>query len=1009
MITYRRRLSDVLRLGAIVLGAGVLQASTPSSGTIATPSDDSLGTKQSLTYTAGPFVAGSLAGTEVKETVAICTQSVTPPGVCDVFSVHLNLPADYWQTRRGTLGATVRWADAPDGNDMDLYIVDEAGAIVASSTTDNSQSASETASFINPGTGSRTYRVVIVNWLTVTPIEQATGTVTFSLISPENTEQLPPEPVPPSYAPRFFNYSPPSGLGEHAGEPTLGVNYKTGNVMYIALLETLRASFDDSASPARAQWFNKSFLTTNLRTNDPILVTDSETGRTFASQLIFPSKHSLSAYTDDDGETWQISQGAGINSGVDHQTIGAGRFPPGLSSLDPTYPNAVYYAAQDIAVAEFAVSLDGGRTYGPAVPMYTIANCSGLHGHIKVSPVDGTAYVPLGSCSGVAAPGTGQQAVAVTHDSGLTWALRYVPGSKASTWDPAVGVSTGGVVYFGFGDNGDKIPRVAVSRDRGLSWTVGPDLGASHGIKRIAFPQMIAGDDDRAALAFLGTRNSGEALGSGAGFGGTWQLYVSTTYDGGDTWVTVNATGDDPVQRGNICDAGLNCPTSPDTRNLLDFNDVQIDARGRVLVAYADGCVTPACISGADKNGDGFLNALDNDAADKAAIARQSGGLGLLSAYDPPTVSAPAPPQLTATLQGQSAMLAWSTPDDGGSPITGYRVYRNDVAAASVDADVNTFTDPSSTQQTGYRVSAVNGAGEGPKSTVAFPVIPATGCKLPGILVADDTLDNAPNVPPLPALDVRTIHVAEPYGDSGTGMLHFTVATPGGALPPNSMWYIIWQRTTPDETHDRNYVAMRSDLLGGVTFEHGRVSYPISTGAPETNQGNIPTRFGPATGSYDAATGTLRIQVPTAAVDNVTAGATLLSIEARTFLGRNDSLPISQNVASDFSPAGSYTLVGNAACQAVPDAPTALSATAQRGKRSVLLAWTDNSADETSFVIERSTSAGDGFTTLATVDANVTGYLDATVVKKTTYFYRVRALRGSSPSAYSNVASARVK
>jgi hypothetical protein len=223
------------------------------------------------------------------------------------------------------------------------------------------------------------------------------------------------------------------------------------------------------------------------------------------------------------------------------------------------------------------------------------------------------------------------------------------------------------------------------------------------------------------------------------------------------------------------------------------------------------------------------------------------------------------------------------------------------------------------------------------------------------------------------------------------------------------MWYIIWQRTTPDATHDRNYVAMKTDLLGRRAFEHGRVSYPISTGSPEANQGNIPTRIGTATGSYDAATGALRIQVPAAAVDNVAAGATLLGIEVRTFLARNDSLPINQNIASDFSPAGSYTLVGNASCQLVPEAPTALSATAQHGKRAVLLAWSDNSTDETSFVIERSTSAADGFAVLATVGANVTSYTDSQVVKKTTYFYRVRALRDAAPSANSNVASARVK
>lgn len=988
---------------AIIAGLAALpQAAMNEGGTITTPTDDSLGTKQTLTFEAGPFAAGSAAGTQTSATVAICTQAVTPPALCAVYPVSINLPDGYWSTRRGTLAATVQWAPEPDGNDLDLYIVDEQGAVAASSTTDNSQSASETAVLTNPGTGPRTYRVVVVNWLTVIPIEKALGTVTFNLVA--QPAPPPPGPTPPPYAPRFADHKPPSGLGEHAGEPTLGVNFKNGNVNYIALLETLRATFDDRSSPATTQWFNTSFLTTSTRTNDPILFTDSATGRTFVSQLIFPTKFSLSAYTDDDGDTWQLSQGAGINSGVDHQTIGGGVFPPGLGSIDPNYPNAVYYASQDIALAEFALSLDGGRTYGPAVPMYTIADCGGLHGHIKVSPTSGAAFVPVGNCAGTLA--RGQQAVATSRDGGVTWSVSRIPTSKASTWDPSVGVSTGGVVYFGYGDNGDRVPRVAVSRDEGRTWTVGPDLGAAWGIKRIAFPAMVAGDDNRAAFAFLGTRYDGEALGSGAGFEGTWELYVSTTYDGGANWVTVNATGDDPVQRGNICDAGISCPANPDTRNLLDFMDVEIDAMGRILVAYADGCVSAECIAGADKNGDGFINARDNDAADKAAIARQMGGRGLLSQFDVPVPSAPAPPQLAAALQGQAAFLVWSSPDHGGSAITGYRVYRNEALAASVSADANAFTDPSSSATTSYRVSAVNAVAEGTRSLAVWPSVPPTACVLPGILVADDTVDNAPNAPLQQQVNVKTIHVGEPYGD-GTAQLHFTIKTGGGALPPNSQWYLIWQRTTPDAAHDRNYVAMKSDLLGNVSFEHGRVSYPLVPTSPAPNQGNIPTRFGAASGTYDAGTGTIRIVVPTSAVDNVGAGSSLLGMEARTFLGRNDGLPISQAATSDFSPAGSYTMVGNASCLAAPAAPTALTAASRR--RVVTLTWTDNSTNETAFLIERSASPGDGFVQIAETGSNVNVFDDTTASRKTTYYYRVRAANGAARSAYTNVASVRVK
>jgi hypothetical protein len=1001
---HARPLTSAFGLAAALATAALLQASTPGSGTIPTPDDDTLGTRHTLTYRTGSFAAGSLAGTEVRDTVRICTQAVTPPAVCDVFSVSLDLPSGYWSARRGTLVASVKWADAPDGNDLDLYIVDEQDAIVGSGTTDNTVSASETATLVNPGTGPRTYRVVVVNWLTTTPIDSASGVVTFNLV-PQTPPPPPPPPEAPPYAPRFFDYKPPSGLGENAGEPTLGVNFRTGNVMYIAMLETLRASFDDRSSPAGASWANRSFLTTSIETFDPILFTDSTTGRTFVSQLL-PTKASLSAFTSDDGERWDISQGAGINSGVDHQTIGGGRLPPGLTSIAlDGYPHAVYYASQDVAAAEFALSLDGGRTYGPAVPMYTIGSCAGLHGHIKVSPVDGAVYVPLGNCGLQDLAGEGAQAAAASYDGGLTWSLSRIPGSKSSTWDPSIGVSRGGVVYFGYGDNGDRTPRVAVSRDRGRTWTVGPPLGAEHSIRRIAFPAVVAGDDGRAAFAFLGTRDEGEALSSGATFEGTWQLYVSTTYDGGATWVTVNATGEDPVQRGNVCDAGTSCPGSPNTRNLLDFMDVQIDAKGRILVAYADGCVTAACVAGVDRSGDGFLDARDNDAEDKAALARQSGGLGLLAEFDPPVPSVPAAPRLSAALQGSWAFLAWSTPDDGGASITGYRIYRDGSPVATVDADANGYEDGSTAAGTRYEVSALNALGEGARSPAAVPAVPVSGCAVPGLLVADDQVDAPPNAPLQPAVDVRTIHAAEPYGD-GSGALHFTIGTGGSVLPPSSQWYLIWQRTAPDETHDRNYVAMKTDLAGRASFEHGRVSYPVSTGGPQANQGNVPTRVGTASGSYDPG-GAIHIVVPTASVDNVGPGATLLGVEARTFLGRSDALPINQNLASDFSPAGSYALVGNAACKQPPDAPTALKAAWK--KRAVTLTWTDNSSDETGFLIERSTSAGDGYVEVAQASGNATTFVDATAIRKTTYFYRVRAANGAARSAYSNAASVRTR
>lgn len=96
----------------------------------------------------------------------------------------------------------------------------------------------------------------------------------------------------------------------------------------------------------------------------------------------------------------------------------------------------------------------------------------------------------------------------------------------------------------------------------------------------------------------------------------------------------------------------------------------------------------------------------------------------------------------------------------------------------------------------------------------------------------------------------------------------------------------------------------------------------------------------------------------------------------------------------------SYTPVHPSA----PAAPTGLTATA-RSASGIALAWTDNSADETGFQIERSAD-GVTFVQAATVGANATSYVDSGLAASTTYAYRVRAYNSGGASAYSNTASA---
>jgi concanavalin A-like lectin/glucanase superfamily protein/fibronectin type III domain protein len=85
-------------------------------------------------------------------------------------------------------------------------------------------------------------------------------------------------------------------------------------------------------------------------------------------------------------------------------------------------------------------------------------------------------------------------------------------------------------------------------------------------------------------------------------------------------------------------------------------------------------------------------------------------------------------------------------------------------------------------------------------------------------------------------------------------------------------------------------------------------------------------------------------------------------------------------------------------------APSGLSATPAPSRMD--LRWTDNSNNETGFVVERDTS--NGFSTAITIDlpANTTTYVDTGLPTGRKFFYRVRARNATDTSGWSNVASA---
>ena len=326
--------------------------------------------------------------------------------------------------------------------------------------------------------------------------------------------------------------------------------------------------------------------------------------------------------------------------------------------------HAVYYCAQTYPVGAAACQRSDfyGDSYGPSVLPYTGnagSLCGGIHGHVHVGP-DGTVYLPVRDCSGNAG-------LAVSTDGGTTWTQHAVPNSPVQTHgsDPSIAIGANNTLYIfyitGNPDNTEGHMHVQVSTDHGATWSKDTDLGISHGVINSAFPEAVAGDDNRAACGFLGTDRPG--FYEGQTFTGYWYLFIATTYDGGNTWNVVNATPNDPVQgKGGIWQGGGSGILN---RNLLDFNEVTMDEKGRVLFGYSDGCVG-TCVGNPDNNTFGAL----------MRVARQIGGHTLLSAYDVAEPAVPKAPCLSGTRNSGGVHLTWKAPDNGGADIVSYAIYR---------------------------------------------------------------------------------------------------------------------------------------------------------------------------------------------------------------------------------------------------------------------------------------------------------------------------------------------
>src|SRR6185436_13130897 len=222
-----------------------------------------------LLYCGGPFLVSNPSA-PLGNTPPVCG-----PGTCDVYNLTITIPAGDPNLYAATV--TVGWVNSSSLttqgatiSDFDLYIYkpDVTGTKVGQGAgSTNPEVATFTAS-------AGTYTVYVVPY-DVQPDVQFNGTITLTQIAVPTPTPIPsPSPTPEiPGVPRYFNYAAPNGLGTDAGEPSIGVNWKSeksfsnslfanilngGTSMFESNTQTLRVTFDDCPSPANSFWEDKS-------------------------------------------------------------------------------------------------------------------------------------------------------------------------------------------------------------------------------------------------------------------------------------------------------------------------------------------------------------------------------------------------------------------------------------------------------------------------------------------------------------------------------------------------------------------------------------------------------------------------------------------------------------------------------------------------------------------------------------------------------------------------------